>query len=92
MTFECTLVQLTMTSAKTFEIVTVTEKYPISFKIIFLIQKWGKYESEMVGKETSLAIEGRGGRKNGENGLLRLWLNVPSLFRFQIILLEGIKP
>ena len=34
----------------------------ISFKIIFLIQKWGKYEhflrSEMVGKETSLAVEG----------------------------------
>ena len=37
MTFECTLVQLTMTSAKTFEIITVTEKYLISFKIIFLI-------------------------------------------------------
>ena len=44
MTFECTLVQLTMTSAKTFEIITVTEKYPISSKIIFLIQKWGRYE------------------------------------------------
>lgn len=75
---------------------TVTEKYPISFKIIFLIQKWGKYEhflrSEMVGKETSLAVAGRGGRKNGENGLLNLWLNVPPLFHFQIILLEGIKP
>ena len=74
---------------------TVTEKYPKSFKIIFLIQKWGKYEhflgSEMVGKETLLAVEGRGGRKNGENGLLRLWLNVPPLFRFQIILLEGIN-
>lgn len=44
MTFECRLVQLTMTSAKTFEIITVTEKYLISFKIIFLIQKWGRYE------------------------------------------------
>ena len=68
----------------------------MSFKIMFLIQKWGKYEhflrSEMVGKETSLAVAGRGGRKNGENGLLSLWLNVPPLFRFQIILLEGIKP
>ena len=46
----------------------------------------------MVGKETLLAVEGRGGRKNGENGLLRIWLNLPPLFRFQIILLEGIKP
>ena len=77
----------------------------MSFKIIFLIQKWGRYEHftqevkcfhrQVVGKETSLTVEGTGGRKNGENGLLRLWLNLPPLFRFQIIqtriiLLEGL--
>ena len=50
----------------------------------------------MVSKEASLTVEGSGGKKNGENGLLRLWLSLPPLFRFQIIqarliLLEGIK-